>query len=145
MKSAAKVIDFISQDKLKHISRFSIVGVVNTLIDFLMFTIFHGLIGLSYIVSQILGYSCGVVNSFIFNKRWTFEDAHSNKKTFHELLEFVSINLVSLIITIISMSFLVKNLALNVYLSKVIVTVIAQITNFLAYKLWVFNQGGIIK
>lgn len=139
MKSIAKVNKYIFDGKFKHISRFSIVGAVNTLIDFLMFTIFNELVGVGYMTSQVLGYSFGIMNSFIFNKKWTFKDRKANKKTLYELLQFIIINLISLIITVIAMNLLVKNLNINVYVAKIIVTFIAQITNFLAYKLLVFN------
>ena len=139
MKSGVKSINYILYSKFKHISRFSIVGAANTLIDFLVFTTLHGLFGFNYIFSQVLGYSFGVTNSFIFNKKWTFEDRNSSKKGIYELLQFIVVNLISLIITIAAMKFLVTNLNLNVYVSKVVVTFIAQVTNFCAYKLWVFN------
>ena len=130
---------FSAYGKLKLLSRFSIIGIMNTLIDFVVFTIFHSFFGINYTISQIAGYSFGVVNSFIFNKNWTFEHKNANKKTIHEFLKFIIINLISLIITIICMKFLIKSFAINVYIAKIIVTLIAQITNFIAYKLWVFN------
>ena len=139
MKPLDNTINYILYGKLKHISRFSLVGVVNTLIDFLLFTFCHGFIGLNYIASQIIGYSFGIANSFVLNKRWTFSATNSNKKTGHELFQFIAVNLFSLFITLLMMSFLVNNLNINVYISKILVTFIAQITNFLAYKLWVFN------
>ena len=121
------------------LSRFSIVGILNTLIDFVTFTIINSWFGINYTTSQISGYSVGVVNSFIFNKNWTFEHRNTNKKTVHEFLQFIIINLISLIVTIICMKFLIKDFAINVYIAKIIVTLVAQITNFIAYKLWVFN------
>jgi len=139
MKPLDNIINHILYGKLKHITRFSLVGILNTLIDFLVFTLSHGFIGLNYIDSQILGYSFGVANSFLLNKKWTFSTTNSNKKTGHELLQFIVVNLFSLCITLLMMSFLVKNLNINVYIAKILVTFIAQITNFLAYKLWVFN------
>lgn len=139
MKATVKLINYVFYGKLKQLSRFSTIGVANTLIDFFVFTIAHSLIGINYTVSQALGYSFGVVNSFIFNKKWTFQDRDTNKNTTHELLQFVVVNLISMIITMVAINFLVKSLNLNVYISKIIVTIIAQITNFLAYKLWVFN------
>lgn len=140
MKSIASAVNYFLYGKLKHIGRFSMVGMANTLVDFLMFTLFHGLVGLSYITSQVIGYSFGILNSFVLNRKWTFEDVNSNKKTFHELLQFIVVNLISLSITIITMNFLIKGLNLNVYVSKIIATIISQITNFLAYKLWVFTK-----
>lgn len=139
MRILLNLTNVILNGKLKHITRFSLVGVANTLIDFLIFTLFHGLIGLNYIASQIIGYSFGVVNSFVLNKKWTFSTTDSNKKTRNELFQFIVVNLISLIITLITMNFLVKNLNINVYISKIIVTFVAQITNFLSYKMWVFH------
>lgn len=139
MKIAYKVINNILYGKLKHISRFSLVGVSNTIIDFLMFTILHGVFGVNYIVSQVSGYSFGVINSFLFNKKWTFNDNNSSKRTVYELIQFVIVNLISLVVTVIAMKFLVKNFNINVYISKIIVTFIAQIVNFICYKFWVFK------
>jgi Predicted membrane protein len=139
MKLVVRLNGYIFNGKLKHLSRFSIIGVINTLIDFTVFTIFNSLFGVSYILSQGLGYSLGVANSFLLNKKWTFEDRKANKKSFYEFLQFIVVNLISLIITMMAMNLLVKNCNLNVYISKIMVTIIAQITNFLGYKLWVFN------
>ena len=139
MKVLIRLINYIWRGKLKMLSRFSIVGVLNTLIDFVAFTIFNSWFGISYTISQIAGYSLGVVNSFIFNKNWTFEDKNTNKKIVHEFLKFIIINLISLIITIIFMRILIKRFNVNVYIAKIIVTFVAQITNFVGYKLWVFK------
>jgi putative flippase GtrA len=139
MKLVIRVTNYVLNGKFKNLSRFSIIGVLNTLMDFAIFTIFHSLFEVNYAVSQILGYSFGVINSFVFNKNWTFGDRNANKKTTREFLQFIVINLISLAITIIFMKLLIKNLELNVYIAKIIVTFIAQVTNFLGYKLWVFN------
>lgn len=134
-----KPINYIFNGKLKHISRFSVVGVTNTMIDFIMFTVFNGFIGVNYTLSQVIGYSCGVINSFIFNKKWTFSDNENKRKMYKEVVRFIIVNLLSLAVTLVLMNILVKSLSVNVYISKVIVTFLAQIINFLAYKLLVFN------
>lgn len=139
MKLGVNTTNYLSQGKLKRLSRFSIVGVLNTLMDFTIFTLFHSLFQLNYAVSQIAGYNFGIANSFIFNRNWTFGDKNADKKTVHELLQFIGINLVSLIITIIFMKILVNTFNINVYVSKIMVTLIAQVTNFLGYKIWVFK------
>ena len=124
---------------IKHLSRFSLVGVLNTLIDFLVFTIFQQVLGAGYIISQVVGYSCGVINSFIFNKRWTFGEINSSKKQLYEVIQFIVVNLISLSITLIAMKFMAKSFNINLYVSKIIVTLLAQITNFILYKFWVFR------
>lgn len=134
-----KTIDSVFNGKLKLLSRFSVTGVLNTIIDFAIFTICESLLGIHYTISQIIGYSCGVVNSFVFNKKWTFDNTNSHKKTFHELFQFTIVNIISLIVTLIFIKVLVNNFNINVYVSKIIVTLIAQVINFLSYKIWVFN------
>jgi len=140
MKQLTKAVNYMMFGKLKHISRFSMVGVLNTAVDFLMFTLCQSVFSLGYSLSQIIGYSFGVINSFVMNKKWTFDDRKVNKKTFHEFMQFAVVNFISLSITIIAMNVLVKNLNVGVYTSKIIITLLAQITNYLGYKLWVFNE-----
>ena len=139
MKLLSNVTNYIFNEKLKSVSRFSIIGILNTLIDFAVFTISHSLFGINYSVSQTAGYSFGVINSFIFNKNWTFQNKNANKKTVNQFVQFIIINVIVLTITLIFMRLLIKNFELNIYVAKIIVTFIAQIINFLAYKLWVFK------
>ncbi|AGY76727.1 GtrA family protein [Clostridium autoethanogenum] len=139
MDQLIKTMDFIFNGKLKLLSRFSATGVINTIIDFAVFTLCQSVFGLHYTISQVIGYSFGVVNSFIFNKKWTFEYKSSGKKVIREVSQFVIVNLISLISTLVFMKFLINDFNLNVYLSKIIVTLIAQVINFLLYKIWVFN------
>ena len=133
-----KLIDNILKGKLKQLSRFATVGVANTIIDFLVFTVCSSVFGINYIISQALGYSFGIANSFTFNQKWTFQSRNTRKKIFHELLQFIIINLSTLIITLIILNILVKDFNVNVYAAKVITTLIAQVINFFAYKLWIF-------
>ncbi|OBR89805.1 MULTISPECIES: GtrA family protein [Clostridium] len=139
MDQLIKTMDSIFNGKLKLLSRFSATGVINTIIDFAVFTLCQSVFGLHYTISQVIGYSFGVVNSFIFNKKWTFEYKSSGKKVIRELSQFAIVNLISLIATLVFMKFLINDFNLNVYLSKIVVTLIAQVINFLLYKIWVFN------
>ena len=50
--------------------QFGFVGVLNTLVDFLVFQALNLLAGWTYL-AQVVGYSCGVVNSYLWNSNWT--------------------------------------------------------------------------
>lgn len=55
------------------------VGVSNTLIDFVVFwLLFYGL-GMGLILSQVCAFSLAVINSFIWNFLWTFERRGGNR------------------------------------------------------------------
>jgi len=142
MKMTERAADYAESGIFKKIIRFSLVGASNTLIDFLMFTIFNEAFGAGYMGSQVIGYCTGIVNSFILNKKWTFDDKSRRKESAIKLIQFISVNLFTLGITLILMNLLVKKVNVNVYEAKIIITFIAQISNFLIYKLWIFNGGS---
>ena len=54
------------------ISRFIVIGIFSTFINYLIFNIIYSLTG--YIVlSSYFGYLTGLLNSFIFGKKWVFK------------------------------------------------------------------------
>lgn len=120
--------------------RFGIVGVINTGVDFGTFTIFSALLRTDPLVSQVIGYSAGIANSFVMNKLWTFESRSSKVGTRVELVKFIVINTASLGISLAGLKILNGQLGINVYVAKAFVTVIAQVVNYLGYKLWVFRN-----
>lgn len=126
---------------LKYIQlfKFGIVGVVNTAVDFGVFTLLTSALNASPMVSQVAGYSAGVANSFIMNKLWTFESKDSKVGTHIELLRFVVINAVSLGISLAGIYILNSQMGMNKYLAKVFVTILAQAVNYIGYKMWVFK------
>lgn len=52
--------------------KFALVGVVNTLIDFAVYALLTT-IGVNYILAQWISYSAGILNSYVMNRKWTFE------------------------------------------------------------------------
>jgi putative flippase GtrA len=58
---------------VRRLSKFASVGVVNTSIDFAVFSaLLWG--GLNPTVAHVLGYLAGLSNSFLLNWKWTFRD-----------------------------------------------------------------------
>jgi putative flippase GtrA len=126
-------------NKYKSLFKFGIVGVTNTIIDYVTFVILNA-IGINYILCQIAAYSVGTLNSYIFNKNWTFKGNGNNKKPHEEFMEFLIINIITLIITELSLIVLLKEYKLNIYIAKVCIVILAQAANYFSYKLWVFAK-----
>ncbi|MGD0153517.1 MAG: GtrA family protein [Thermacetogeniaceae bacterium] len=120
--------------------RFVIVGCINTGIDFLVFSALHIFFGFDQYSCQVAGYSAGIINSFVMNKLWTFDRPKSNLNTAVQFIEFVGVNLVSLGVSLVGLNLLGAQANLNIYLSKMIVTVFVQLLNYTAYKQVVFQQ-----
>ena len=131
--------NFINNKKFKHIVRFGCVGGLNTAIDFGIFSVLNSLFGVNYVISQILSYSGGTLNSYFLNKFWTFTDTKVSKKTTKEIVQFIVVNSASLGVSLIGMGILLSNNSMNPLIAKVISMVLAQIVNYLGYRFWVFG------
>jgi putative flippase GtrA len=58
---------------IKQAIKYGVVGVINTLITAVVIWVMMKLLGCSDVVSNVVGYIAGVLNSFIWNKKWTFK------------------------------------------------------------------------
>src|SRR5271167_1657481 len=52
--------------------KFGIVGVSNTLITFAVYTLLLKGFGVWYLAASAIGFTCGAINGFLVNRRWTF-------------------------------------------------------------------------
>lgn len=118
--------------------RFGSVGVINTLIDFTVFTFLTYALGINVSLSQAIGYSSGVMNSFIMNKSWTFKQEQQNKPI-KQFISFIIINLISLGISSLMINVLVNSAGISILISKILVTLVTQGVNYVGYKLVVFK------
>ena len=73
--------------------KFAIVGALNTIVDFLVFQALNLLVGWTYL-AQVIGYSCGIINSYAWNSNWTFRNMRT--RSVREMGTFLLVNLVSL-------------------------------------------------
>ncbi len=66
--------------------KYAVIGVLNTLITLVVFYILNTRLGLSYGISNVVGYIFGVINSFLWNRNWVFKTKNDVRR---ELLLFV--------------------------------------------------------
>lgn len=148
--------------------KFNIVGIMNTAVDFAIFALMVFL-GLHHMISQVISYSCGVVNSYLWNKFWTFKTTpaqpagepdtgktggqegksgsfkrvsrYLKKKGFSraEILKFIVVNILSLGVSLLFLYIFRDKVGLHVLVSKAIATLFAVVVNFAGNKFWVFR------
>jgi len=53
-------------------AKFVLVGVSNTLITFVVYTLLLKVFGVWYLAASAIGFVAGAVNGFLLNRRWTF-------------------------------------------------------------------------
>lgn len=115
--------------------KFHVVGVINTLVDVAVFTLLIWA-GSSAIIAQCIAYSCGATNSFVWNKHWTFRSRRRFSVT--QLLQFLTVNAVSLAVSLAVISVLQQHYALLI--SKIVATFLAMAVNFAGNRIWVFRD-----
>ena len=79
--------------------KFSLVGVVNTTIDVTLFAVFVYVSRWSVLPANIVSYSSGILNSFVMNKVWTFQDQKPFSRSLRPFVLFVVINVSSLFLS----------------------------------------------
>lgn len=57
---------------LEQFIKFGLVGVTNTLLTFVVFTILTKAFGVWYVAASAAGFVVGASNGFVLNRRWTF-------------------------------------------------------------------------
>ena len=66
---------FINKNKIQ-ISKFLIVGVISSILNFLVFKLVY-IFTSNINLSSILGYCIGLLNSFLFSSKWVFSNNRS--------------------------------------------------------------------
>lgn len=125
--------------------RFAITGGVNTLIDFIVYSMVL-YIGTGIIIAQIAGYGCGTINSYLMNRSWTFQS--KNKAYGKELFKFLVANGITLLLSLVLLSILSQVFPTELmfagqdiakYVIKIPIVAFTVVTNFVLSRLWVFQ------
>lgn len=122
---------------------FNAVGLLNTAIDFLMFTLLIWF-GAYYLLAQVIAYGAGMINSYVLNSRYTFQKDDKQSSKQHKMnrgIKFIGWNAILLGFSLLLLAALNGWLGLNEIVSKAIVTVITVALNFYGSKRWVFTAS----
>src|SRR4030042_3883208 len=130
-------------------SKFALVGVLNTAIDFgilnLLILLTGITSGLGIIPLNAVSFTTAVINSFFWNKKWVFQSRKdANFLTFFAItLIGLSINsgIVYMITTFVPPVFISSN-TIWVNIAKVLATGVSLVWNFTGYKLIVFKKSS---
>ena len=83
---------FINDGVIRFV-KFGMVGVINTLVNWIIFFILNAL-GMYYILANIIAYILGTVNSYLWNTLWVFK--YKDKASTETTIKFIILNLIGL-------------------------------------------------
>ncbi len=139
--------EFIAQ-----ITKYVLVGSLNTGIDFAVLNLLLWMTGIYsgkwIILLNAIAFSVAVINSYFWNKFWTFKDKGTDGSKVKEFSQFVSITLIGMILNTAVVYFMttftspIMELSPELWanLAKVFATGISLVWNFLGYKFIIFKK-----
>ena len=127
----------INKKEFSRFSRFLIVGISNTIITLTIIFLLLNVFNIDYRISNIIGYFVGLINSFIWNKRWTFKSKNKFQK---ELLPFFVMFLISYSINLGIVILSAEILLINKNICQIIGIFFYTVTNYIGNKFWTFKS-----
>lgn len=130
-------------------TKFSLVGIMNTAIDFiilnLLIWITHIYRGDMVSIFNSISFSIGIINSYIWNKNWTFRNEDIHVKI--QFIKFFSIAIVGLILNTTIVYYTITLIKPIFHLSmiywinivKIFATMIVVFWNFIICKYMIFK------
>lgn len=115
--------------------RYGLVGVVNTAITFSVIVVLSYL-GVSAIISNVIGYAFGLLNSYLMNREFTFSSSKSPKGA----LRFLTAFAIAYLLNLAALVGLMHNDIIPVLVAQLVAMVIYNVCFFVAMKCWVFNE-----
>jgi putative flippase GtrA len=116
--------------------KFLLVGVMTTAINFAVFALLLAN-GVHYLPAATIAFVIATVNSYTFNRRWTFR-AGAHRMSW--LAKFTAVQLVGLSINLLVLAGLVEWFGLPELLAQLLANCCVVMTNFVGNKFWTFQK-----
>lgn len=115
---------------------YGIVGLSNTAITAVVIWVCLKMAGMSPELSNVLGYAAGVINSFVWNSKYTFKSAYNWRK----FVTFVVVFLVCYVIQFGFLLWLKNNSDIDSYVQQLIAMLVFNVANFVLNKFVTFKR-----
>ena len=134
-------------DPLRHLARFMTVGAAGTVLDVGAFALLHSGLGLAALPANIISYSLGTINNYIWHRRWTYAGQPA-KPARVQAAQFAAVSLSALALNTALVLLLTAALAPITpaayagLLAKLGATAVGMLWNFLVNHFWTFRLAG---
>ena len=118
--------------------RFLIVGAANTLISLV---VYRGLlwVGVWYVVAAPLAWGAGVVNGYVFNRRWTFGARDTKRaRVLYALFGAIGAGVASLLVVAF-----VRGAGIGRFEAYLAAVPPVTVATFLANRFWTFSERAV--
>lgn len=121
--------------------RFVLVGGINTLVGYGLFTLLQLTIGptIGYLGSLYLSYVMSTGLAFVLHRRFTFRVSGTGNVVV-DFVRFVGVYGVSLLVNTIALPLLVEAVGMNPLVAQAIIVLVMTISTYLGHKLFSFRR-----
>ncbi len=116
--------------------KFGIVGVSNTALTFIVYTLLLKGFGVWYLAASAAGFAVGATNGFLLNRRWTFRDHVGDTLT---PVRWAVVQGCGLAINEGLLFLFVHDARLDKLLAQALATVVVTLSTFFANRAWTFR------
>lgn len=132
-----KIKNKISSQKIFnfYISRYVIVGLINTVVGYIAFFLFTRILN-QYVFALLLSHIVGVTNSYFWNKYFTFQ-----KKLFTwiEIFKFIVVYILYYLFNLGLLFVFIELFGINILIAQAIALPLVTLLTFFAHKHWTFK------
>jgi len=121
--------------------RYGIVGVFGLVVDMGVFYILHKMLGVNYIISNIVSSTIAVIHNFILNSVFTFKVKDKRLKRF---VSFYMIALVGMAISSGLLAIMIDGFKMDSMIAKMISVFIVAIMQYFLNKKLTFREGRLL-
>ena len=126
--------------KYREMISYVIVGVLTTVVSFLVQWVFKDVIPINAGIATLIAWFCSVLFAFFANKIFVFE-SKGKQRFFKELLMFYASRMFTGLLEVGAMLIFVERLALSYWGVKIIANVVILILNYVLSKFIVFKKN----
>lgn len=116
---------------------FAGVGVIATLLQYVVLVLLVQIAGVNTTLSSAVGYVAGALTSYALNYRYTFR---SNRKHMESVIKFALVACVGLALNTGVMLVLTRGVRMHYLLAQLLATGIVLLWNFVANRSWTFAR-----
>jgi putative flippase GtrA len=117
--------------------KFGLVGLSNTLITFIVYTLLLKAFGVPYLLASAVGFIVGATNGFLLNRRWTFREHVGDALT---PVRWAIVQGGGLAVNEGLLYLLVHDAHLDELLAQAFATIVVTVTTFAVNRAWTFRM-----
>jgi putative flippase GtrA len=123
---------------MRQFARYGVVGIANTIVGLGCIFAAKAVFGLSDLTANALGFTAGVIQSYLLNRSWTFERTDNFRS---RLWRFVAVVALGYLLNLGVLLVAIDRLGMNGYLGQVLGTAAYALFVFFGSRYFAFGQS----